>query len=498
VLPTHLQFVRFSLGRITPTHHFEPSVIDRIVTLIRPESGLDNELIRDGIVKLFEEKWQVHKWDDLKLFTSDDVNEVLTKSEGFSDQMTSPLTKKKLGFVVDYARFGPIDTANSMDGIVRVVGCGKQDMYPVSPGSPGRCRSDQMFYTIAAPTLETFSGLDEDYFEWRKSTINDLHNAGLDRFLHDPKMVERHPESAECVFYALRGAVHGGLARWIAQGILDEKSLDPMKLWTSLEEYYNTSSNRAKVVLLDTYRLLKLRLDGSNTASEFISKFRIILKRLRKNDAKIARDFDTLRAFLLDAFHDEEFEWVRDLIIQKHDSSIESILTEICVREMSLMRKDQASKVSGDGTLDTRYSRQTSQQGHTSRSSAKGIHSRSNDDANSSYPSDAGVTKWIIPKFPNSWRNTFGAAWFNLLLEWRSSAIGESTRRQLEKAFSILPKQCCPAVHRQSTTKRARAPNAPDPTDAGSNDESASQDANGSDAKLLFSGVAPRKRIKLQ
>ena len=108
-----------------------------------------------------------------------------------------------------------------------------------------------------------------------------------------------------------------------------------------LEEYYNTALNRANVVLFDIRRLLNIRLDPQTTATKFISDFRDCLQRLRKNNARLSDDNDTLRALLLVA--DDDFELVRDSIVQKPDSSVESILTELREREKSLMMKDQAS-----------------------------------------------------------------------------------------------------------------------------------------------------------
>jgi hypothetical protein len=166
---------------------------------------------------------------------------------------------------------------------------------------------------------------------------------------------------AESVFYALRGAVHGGQAQSIAQGMLDDKTLDPAALWTRLEEYYDTALNRANVVLFDIRRLLNLRLTPDSTASKFISDYRNCLQRLRKNNARLSEDSDTLRALLLVSIQDNEFEMVRDSIVHKPTSTVDMILTEIRERETSLMLKDQASNVGGDGSMATRYSRRTTQ-----------------------------------------------------------------------------------------------------------------------------------------
>jgi hypothetical protein len=70
--------------------------------------------------------------------------------------------------------------------------------------------------------LDKFSGRDEDYFTWKESAINVLGAAGLGRFLTDQEMRLKHVSVGESVFYALRGAVHGGQAQSIAQGMLND------------------------------------------------------------------------------------------------------------------------------------------------------------------------------------------------------------------------------------------------------------------------------------
>jgi hypothetical protein len=223
--------------------------------------------------------------------------------------------------------------------------------------------------------------------------------------------------------------VHGGQAQSIAQAMVDNDKLDPVKLWTDLESYYDTAVNRANVVLFDVRRLLSIRLDTDVSGSTFASNFRDCLQRRRKHKAKLADNTDTLRALLLVAIQDDSFETVRDAaIVQKPQTSVESILTDIRDRELSLNIKDQASGVSGDGTSGSRHSRRTVKfsQG-TSLASSNG-------DAGGKYKS-----KWNIPKFPDSWKTVGGNSFFNkLLLEWRAEAHKSKTQAQLNELFATV------------------------------------------------------------
>lgn len=248
---------------------FEPAVLEMILNLL--VSGDTNaDILRAGLDTLFTLKWQATCWLDLMVFTSADVSTSLSDSSdgvAIPEELRSLVLIKKLGYIVDFARIGSLTPETTMNDIVKAVTAPvKQGTSIASPTSPLR-RAIQVFDKKAVPTLDKFSGQDEDYFTWRESTINVLGTAGFGRFLDDSAMAAKHPEVAESVFYSLRGAVHGGQAQSIAQAMLDDKQLVPAPLWSALEGYYNTALNRANVVLFDIRRLLNIRLDPDRRSS---------------------------------------------------------------------------------------------------------------------------------------------------------------------------------------------------------------------------------------
>ncbi|KAI2497185.1 hypothetical protein MHU86_17333 [Fragilaria crotonensis] len=297
-------------------------------------------------------------------------------------------------------------------------------------------------------------------------------------------VARKHPEVAESVFYALRGgAVHGGQAQSIAQAMLDDKNLDPCELWAAIEGYYNTALNRANVVLFDIRRLLNIRLDPDTTATKFISDFRDCLQRLRKNNARLSDDSDTLRALLLVAIQDDDFEMVRDSIVHRPNESVESILTEIRERETSLMMKDRASNPNSDSS--TRYSRRTQQSSSTS--------SRAN--SKDCSPSDAnkpGNRKWCIPKYPDTWRKSFGHSFFKLALDWQTDAHKGRTQEELNKNYDTIVESFIPG--QKSSKKSKSRSNTSSPESSGM----ASATTTGSDLQTEGDSESPRKRIRLQ
>ena len=129
--------------------------------------------------------------------------------------------------------------------------------------------------------------------------MNDLGKAGLIRFTTDSPTVTKHPEMATSVFYALRAALQNGTAPNFATALYDDNKCNPLELWQNIEQWYDTSVNRANAVLFEVKKLLSLCLDPDVVSTKFIEDFNECLLRLKKNKAGLATDTDTLRALLL-------------------------------------------------------------------------------------------------------------------------------------------------------------------------------------------------------
>jgi hypothetical protein len=446
--------------------------------------------LKQGIEFLLNEHWRVRKWGDLKFFSSEDVKLALVPgtSTGMPEELLTPVIIKKLGCLVDYAHIGTLTPGLTMDDVVGHLSKYTQKFSAQNAGSPSRRGpAVQVYDKKSLSTLDEFSGLDEDYFAWKDTTVNSMGIHGFGRFLNDASVTTKHPDIAESVFYSLRAAVHGGQAQYIAQAMVDENRLDPVALWSDLEAYYDTALNRANVVLFDVRRLLSIRLDPDVSGSKFVSDFRDCLQRLRKNNARLAEDTDTLRALLLVAIQDDAFEMVRDSIVHKPGTSVETILTEIRERETSLYMKDQASSISGDGT-GTRYSRRVTQLSPGTQQQ------RSLGDAGGP---QFGSRKWNIPKFPDNWKSAIGASFFKLLLEWRVEAHKGRTQSQLNERFNTVVEsfKTSASAGGKKKTRSRRTKKASDNTSGASNNNDSGND-DGSDPQ--GDDTVTRKRIRLQ
>ena len=260
-------------ARLAMADRFDPELIRVIARLIEPTGTNDDVIV--GLETLFVTHWKAKAWSDLRVFCPATVEKALFDSGlQVPEVLTEPVVCEKLKYVVDYARLGrKLTPGITMDDIVDSVIDATTKLSTKTAtrddSSPPSQRTVQVLDTATVPTLEKFSGLDEDYFAWRELVINTLGTACLGRLLDDKSMTENHPEVSRAVFYALRGAVHGGHAQSIAQPMLDDKNYDPTELWEGLERYYNTALNRTNVVLFDIKRLINLRLDPDTTTTKF-------------------------------------------------------------------------------------------------------------------------------------------------------------------------------------------------------------------------------------
>ena len=106
------------------------------------------------------------------VFTSGDVATALVPSEDeVPKELSAPVIVEKLGYVVDYAQFGTSTPATTMNNIASAVMSLKQRATTSNvTSSPAHRAVQEVFDKKAVPTLDKFTGRDEDYFVWKEST----------------------------------------------------------------------------------------------------------------------------------------------------------------------------------------------------------------------------------------------------------------------------------------------------------------------------------------
>ena len=274
----------------------------------------------------------------------------------------------------------------------------------------------------SVPTVPKFSGVDEDFFTWRDNVINDLGKHGLGRYVLNDDAHSLSPDVSESVFYTLRGALAEGLASNHAQAMYDDSNFNHRELWVSLAAYYDTPVNRANINVYEIRRLFCLVLNESTAATTFIADMRTCLQRLKSHKAKIGEDLDTLWAFLLIAIQDDDFDSVRDSILESPNKTIKELLTEIRTKEATLSIKQFGPKgLKTDGTTATAWRSQTSPSG-PNRKVADAI--KKGD--------------WVIPTFPPGWKSAIGEKLFKVMCDWRNNAIYKHTlQKTLDENYGL-------------------------------------------------------------
>ena len=241
--------------------------------------------------------WGVESWDDLAVFSSNDLAEVITKASNFGE-LETPIHCKCLGFLLDYAHSGKLlFQGTTMQEIIKSVSTplATQTASALTMATTSTpAASGHSIERKTVPTLDHFSGKNEDYFSWSEKSMNKLGTAGLAWYLYDTQLVVDNPEVAEAVFYCLKNALHGGHSQHVATALADKADLNPCTLWATLTQYFDTALNQANVALYEIQHLIGLQLDADVLPSKFISDFNDSMLHLTKNKAKLAADNDTL------------------------------------------------------------------------------------------------------------------------------------------------------------------------------------------------------------
>jgi hypothetical protein len=171
----------------------------------------------------------VHSWEDMVVFSAHDVEEEIWESKN-PGPLKLVLLRKKLGYIFGFAKYGTLDTEMTMNHIV----------HAIEEAKAGSSKGEEIVKKVGldkkiVPTLEKFSGDDEDFYAFQDSTMNWLGQAGLACYLTDADVVSSNKEVAETVFYAIRSSLQGGNACSLVMALYDAKTLDPFRLWLDID-----------------------------------------------------------------------------------------------------------------------------------------------------------------------------------------------------------------------------------------------------------------------
>jgi len=149
-------------------------------------------------------------------------------------ELDTPSHCKCLGLLLDYAYSGKmLFQGIKMHHIIKAVSTplvSQNSSAPTAAATSTPAASGHSIERKTVPTLDHFSGKNEDYFSWSEKSMNKLGTAGLAWYLSDKQLVEGNPEVAEAVFYFLKNALHGGHSQHVATALSDQADLNPCTL----------------------------------------------------------------------------------------------------------------------------------------------------------------------------------------------------------------------------------------------------------------------------
>lgn len=253
-----------------------------------------------------------------------------------------PLHLKRLGYFISFANLGGVPSTKftAMNDIAWfVVTAQSTGQDPLHTSSSSHSMDKKV-----VPKLRSFSGMDEDWFEFANCVMDDLGKSGLSRYLLDESFCSDDLEVAEAIFFGLRKALRGGTALHLASELCEAKDFSPCKLWQGLLQFYDARLNHANTVLCEIKRLVGLRLDVDTDSTEFISSWNTSLSRLSADKAKLASDSETLRELLLVATQDETCDSVRDDVVKDPAIQSSKILSLLRDKDVGLKIKDGADR----------------------------------------------------------------------------------------------------------------------------------------------------------
>lgn len=432
--------------------------------------------------------WGVTTWEDLSSLTHHDVATLVLREDVPRDLKTA-VAASRLAYLVHYAHLGTINELTTfqrvVDAVRREIGheisISEQPIPKKAPATTDLVLTPDASSQMKIPKLPTFSGKDEDYFVWRGDVLNTLGRFSLDQHVSDKAYVDQHKSVARGVFFALKQALDGGTAKPSVEALFNRGKFCPATLAANMDKTYDTHLNRANVNLYQIKRLFGLRLDLDTEPSTFISSFRDSLEQLSKARAQLPKDEETLRALLLIAIQDDDFESVRDKIVENPKLGYDKILIHIRERHQSLAIKDDAG-ITGDGARVRRtpHKTGTGSQGSTGQ--------------------------FKIPRLPSSWRRAFGPKLFDVIISWRGAAhSGKYSQASLDKKFDLEVQEMGGRKRPNRSTRRgrggrtnhaARRSNDGMDVDEGEQDNSSVAGTEGSnDAGSTGQGDRPKKRI---
>jgi hypothetical protein len=260
------------------------------------------------------------------------------------------------------------------------------------------------------PKLPEFSGKAEDWIEWQEDVKSELSVAGFDHYIDAESTAIRDSTLEQRVFACITGAIRKGQASAIAEQFTKAKNKDPVAIWKTLEETYDTALSRASAVVCELKKMIQLRLDESTTADDFCNVFRTSMTRAITCTPRLAEVDEVFRAILLGCIHDPTYDTIREDIVKYEDRQTREHLDALIQKQRLGEKKDEAAgSVTVRKTKGVRFDPKSQEKKHC-----------------------------YIPWFPKGWNKVYPPHLFEILKQWREAVnTNQLTSYELNSKFQL-------------------------------------------------------------
>ena len=224
------------------------------------------------------------------------------------------------------------------------------------PGSPLASTTSKAFSvkTVAAVTLDPFSGLTSDFKEWHDSVANAYGICGHQCFLDDEDVCTQNDAVSYSIKCNISGSLRDGTLAYLTEEMKHERNayrfLQGIRLAADEKADHR---NREFKQWLD---LFTQSLDKPDDCYSFINKFSLSISALKEAKSTAVHDDVLLRALLLQSIKCDEFAEIKLEITKDLDMKPAEIIKSLKAHQLAL-DSEEVLKEQRSGLLEPRQVR---------------------------------------------------------------------------------------------------------------------------------------------
>lgn len=301
--------------------------------------------------------------------------------------------------------------------------------------------------SAAKVELETFSGFSTDYKDWNDSVHTSYGVCGMNDFLKDDSLCNRHMEVSKSIKFNLCKALGGGHLSYLVEEYKGE--MNAAVFYKKIEDTANETTDQRIREFQAWWHLFTHSLNSNKDYQPFINNYNKSVNTLRIAKSKGVDDDILLRALLIRAIQCDEFEDVKTDAMKDLNMTPKSILDELKKTHQAIKSNESLGDFSSGGSPS---------KSKIVRRAGKGNDDKNND-SNSS-DKNKSFRNAYIPNWPQGFKEVCTDSLWNQLSVWKS-LVNKQSRTPAEKErlknFTINVKQSQSSYDGGRDRKRGRS-----------------------------------------